>query len=62
MEVEGCREKRARFKWRRGEKRELVEEGRREREGGKYRVLGEAVEEEEGGFREEWRRFLKKVR
>lgn len=62
MEVEGCREKRARFKWRRGEKRELVEEGRRER-GRKYRVLGEAVEEEEGGFREEWRRrFLKKVR
>lgn len=62
MEVEGCREKRARFKWRRGEKRELVEEGRRER-GRKYRVLREAVEEEEGGFREEWRRrFLKKVR
>lgn len=60
MEVEGCREKRTRFKWRRGEKRKLVEEGRRER-GGKYRVLGEAVEEEEGGFREEWR-FLKKVR
>lgn len=38
MEVEGCREKRARFKWRRGEKRELVEkEG--EREGGSIGCL-----------------------
>lgn len=43
-------------------RKERVGGGRKEREGGKYRVLGEAVEEEEGGFREEWRRFLKKVR
>lgn len=43
-------------------RKEKVGGERKERGGGKYRVLGEAVEEEEGGFREEWRRIFKKVR